>query len=370
MGAKRLGAGLALVLAIALAGYLLAQLLPVGFDYYHWYWPLPRLWLAGQTRLYDEASRQFFSPPWALWMLTPLALLDIRWGMAGLTLVSAAIVGSIAYAVAREAGAARPWLIALLATVCPYSLELLFVGTLDAWSLLGIYLGYLAIRRRSPWLLGAGLLLTPIRPQDAVITLPALLLGSRGWPARRLARAAALPGGVFLASLLTFGWDWPLRWWQSYVAQPPHPYLVTSTYGAMQVIGVPAAAMVAVSLILSGLVFARVWRQGLSLQRLGLAVTANAIVSPYMLSQSYVVLLAIPWAWLAARRPWLAAIPYAISLPLLIRAQGLWDRLGLLAVTFPMVLLVLLLVETRRAQGRLEGLAASAGGPGGLRINL
>ena len=54
-----------------------------------------------------------------------------------------------------------------------------------------------------------------------------------------------------------------------------------------------------------------------------------------------------PWARLALRRPWLAALPYAVTPLLLIRAQGLWDRLGLLDATFPIILLVLLLIEPR-----------------------
>ena len=347
MRPRTLAAVLALLVGVGAACYVLAQILPVGIDYYYWYWPIPRAWLEGQTRLYDEASRQFFSPPWALWMLLPFSLLPIQWGMAALTMMSIAIVAGVSYTYAKESGTRRPGLIAFLATLCPYSLELLFVGTLDAWSLMGIYLSYLAIQRRRAWLLGTGLLLAPIRPQDAVLTVPALLLSVRRWPRRDLAQAAVIPALVVLASLMVFGWDWPLRWWQSYFALPPHPYLVTSTYGAASAMGIPLPLMLLMSLLLVGLVAKRVWERGISQDTLDLTVTAGAIVSPYMLSQSYVVLLALPWARLAARRPWLAAIPYAISPVLLFRAQGLWDRVGLLDVTFPMILLVLLLLEPR-----------------------
>ena len=122
---------------------------------------------------------------------------------------------------------------------------------------------------------------------------------------------------------------------------------MTSTYTATNVSGVPLLPVILASLVLVVVVVRRVWEGGITQDTLDLTVTANAVVSPYMLSQSYVLLLALPWARLAVRRPWLAAIPYAITPVLLTRAQGLWDRLGLLDVTFPMILLVLLFLEPR-----------------------
>lgn len=352
MRIKVLGGAVAALAGAGLVLYALAQLQPVGIDYYYWYWPIPRAWLAGETRLYDEYSRQFFSPPWALWLLLPFSALDIRWGMAALTVTSLAIVATVSYAYAQELGGNKPGVIAVLAVLCPYSLTTFFVGTLDAWALLGVYLCFFALRRRRPWVLGPGLLLAVVRPQDAVLTVPMLLLEARKWPLEDAVKAAILPAVVLGASFLGFGWDWPLRWWLSYFALPPAPYLATSTYAATSFIGIPLGVMVAVGLLLAGWVARRVWKEGLTPGNLDLTVTANAVVSPYMLSQSYVVLLALPWAGLAARRPLRATLPYLVSLPLLTRAQGLWDRLGLLDVTFPMVLLVLLLLEPRPIPAR------------------
>ena len=94
----------------------------------------------------------------------------------------------------------------------------------------------------------------------------------------------------------------------------------------------------------------RVWDRGLTREAFDLGVTANAIVSPYMLSQSYLLLLALPWSSLACRHPWWAAAVYAASLPMLTRAGGAWDRWGLLDVTFPVVLFLLLLADGRAGQ--------------------
>lgn len=343
---------------VAAVTFALFHLLPIGYDFYHWYWPIPRAWLAGETHLYDQASAEFYSPPWVAWLLLPFALLDMRWGMVALTITSAAVIGGVAHSYARQAGARYPSLLALLAVVCPYSLQVLFVGTLDAWSLLGVYLAYGAARSRNGWLLGFALLLAAAKPQNVALTGPILLIAVRAWPLQTLARVALLPGAVLVATFAGFGLVWPLRALQHYQSLPPGVaagYLVTSTYDATSFAGIPLFLVVLALFMGVCLLVRHVWRRGLTPDVLDLAVTMNAIVSPYILSQSYTLLLALPWTRLAARRPWLAAISYLISLPILWRAQGLWDRIGLLDVTFPIILLVLLLIEPRLSQPAQAG---------------
>ncbi len=350
VGLLLLAAGLGIMI------YGLYLYLPVGFDFYHWYRPIPRAWLAGETHLYDKTSAEFYSPPWVAWLLLPFALLDMQWGMVALTITSAAMIGGVAHSYAQQAGARYPSLLALLAVACPYSLQVLFVGTLDAWSLLGVYLAYGAARSRNGWLLGFALLLAAAKPQNVVLTGPVLLIAARAWPLPTLARVALPPGAVLAATFVGFGLDWPLRALQHYQSFPPGVtagYLVTSTYDATSFVGIPLSLVIPALFIGVCLLVRHVWRKGLTLDVLDLAVTMNAIVSPYMLSQSYLLLLALPWARLAARRPLLAAVPYLMSIPLLFRAQGLWDNIGLLDVTFPIILLVVLLVERR--MGRRGG---------------
>jgi len=268
----------------------------------------------------------------------------------GLLLVGLGIIAWVAF---QHGG--RAWA-AVLAVLCPYSLNGVLVGTFDAWSLAGIYVAYLAAARRAPWLFGLGLLLATTKPQHILVTGPVLLLGVRGWPRPLLLKAAVIPALTLVLSFAVFGPDWPVRWWENYRAQPPGgyigsagTYLVTSTYAATNLAGIPLLPVAVGALLLAGFVLWQAWHEGLTHGTLALAVTANAIVSPHMLSQEYVGLLAIPWVGLAVRRPWLAALPYAISLPVLFRAQGLWDRLGLLDVTFPLVLMALLLLDRHRS---------------------
>jgi len=370
-------AALFVVALIALA-VALHELLPIGYDFYHWYRPVPLAWLSGE--LDDPSSRGFYSPPWVIWLLIPFAALPIRWGMAALTLLSLAITAGVSYAYGHEmwdgrprpsaqAGAPAPHvrrtlaIASSLAVLCPYSLTAVFAGTLDAWSLLGIYLGYRALRESRPWSLGAALVLAATRPQDALLTGPALLLGARGWSRGHWLRVALLPAATLLLSLAVFGLDWPLRWIEHYQTAPPgggagipQRYLVTSTYSATNLAGIPLPLVLAMTALLVAVVLRRVWMEGLRPATLGLAVTANAIISPHMLSQGYIVLLALPWVRLALRRPLPAALLYAVSLPVLFRAtEGLWDRLGLLDVTFPLILMVVLLLERGDGPKGVEG---------------
>lgn len=335
-----------LAVGLGAAVYALANILPVGADYYWWYYRVPQKWLAGQTQLYDEASRQFFSPPWALLLFLPFAALEANWAMASYTLLSLAIVVIVSYKYAQENGSPRPRIVALLAVFCPYTLVMLFTGTPDAWSLLGLFLGFRAIQTRQPLLLGIGLVLALIRPQNAALTVPVFLVALRHWPPKELARGAAIPTLILVASFLSFGWDWPLRYWDSYFIQPPSPRWFTSIYTGLELLGIPGWTLAPPALALMGAVFQQSGREGLSRRVLEKAVAINALIIPYTRSVSFVVLLALPWAGLAARQPRMAAAVYTISLPTLAVAL-FWERLAVVDLTFPLVLLGLLVLETR-----------------------
>lgn len=350
-------------LAAVLLGFLalvvvLRWVWPVGYDFYYWYWPIPRAWLAGQTALYDDASRQFFSPPWTVWLLLPFSLPDLRWGMALLTAGSLAAFTWVSLVVAREAGSRHAAVVSALTALCPYTLTVLFVGTLDGLALLGLVAAQRAVAGRRPLLLGAAVLLAAVRPQHLVVTGPLLLLALRGWRPAEWGRVAVCPAAVLLLSVPFFRWDWPPRLWHSFTEYPSIQYLVTSTYSLAHLSPLPLFVIGLGMLVLVGYAAVAVWRWGLTPRNFDLALTVNAAASPYMLSQSYSVLIAAPWARLAVRYPWRAAAIYLISLPLLFRAGWLWDRIGLIDVTFPLLLAAALLLERRGADA--EGVQGEA----------
>lgn len=350
----------AAALAAAAVATLVAGLhatLPPGYDLFHFYWPTARAWLAGETRLYDALTAGFYSPPWTLVLLAPLGLLDLPWAMAVLTTASLLALMGVALAAARRAGVRYPALAATAVVVCPYTLQVLFVGSLDALSLVGLAAALTALRRSAPLGFGAGLMLAAIRPQNLLLTGPVLLvLAWRAWGRRGLLRACAVPLVVLAACVPLFGADWPLRWWEAWRAYPPIPYLVTSTYAATNLAGVPAPLVVVGMVALAGSVLWRAWRAAAHLAAwdgvVALAVAANAALSPYLLSQSYSVVLALGWTWLLGRRPGWAAALYLLSLPMLLRAGGLWDRVGLIDVCFPLLLTALLLEHVARQPER------------------
>jgi len=380
--------------------------MPVGGDFYWWYYVVPQAWRAGETRLYDASSRGFFLPPWGIWPYLPLTFLEAPLAAAVAIVLSACIIGGVAYQHALEAALPQVLkdrradpaavlfgvsghlrlhavLIAVLAAACPYSLVLYFTGTPDAWSLLGVWVAWLSVKAGSGWGLGAGAALALVRPQNCLLTLPALMVWARRGPAapaplpgrpgesttRPLLQAAAVLALVLAASVLVSGPDWPFRWWENYAIRPPSPEGATTTYSALQVAGVPfwlsglagfAIALYALrrwalepSPLEAGPLGAQASR--LDLERL---ITLNAILTPFIRSPGYVLLLAIPWAGLAARRPLLAVLPYAVSLPTLVVPLGwgwmasLWPQVPYVDLVFPMALLATLLFERRRTAGK------------------
>lgn len=343
--------------AIAAAGvYLgLAAVLPVGVDYYWWYYRVPLAWRLGETQLYDAASRQFFSPPWSLVLFVPLTFLPIEAAMAVLTIGSLLMVTAVPWAWARGAGARWPALIAVLVALNEYTFNALFTGNPDPWSLLGIAGCYWSLQRRQGWLLGASVLLATVRPQNTVLLLPALALAAWQLPRGPLLRAGGVVAAALLCSIAAAGWDWPLRWWESYRTLPPTAGgLVATSYSLAERVGIPFPVTAVVVLLISIWVLRQVRRHGLTERTFELVIAAGAVATPYLRSPGYVPLLGLPWAGLAARSPWRALVPYLISVPNLVIVLFLWDSLHgwwgqapWLEVLFPIALLAMLALDQR-----------------------
>lgn len=327
----------------------LAGLLPVPGDYFWYYYHVPLDWAAGRTELYDEASRGYYLPPWAVWLFLPLAYAPPNWGFALFTGVSLAATVAAAYTCARGAGAGWPWLAAALAATCPYTLVMVFTGTPDGWAVGGLALAWHAVRQRQPWLLGVGVVVALVRPQVALLVVPALGLMIRGWDRRTLASAGVVPLAVVLLTVPAFGSDWPLRWVQNYQVAPPTPYGVVTTYTVLQQAGVPLAVSGAVGAVAAAAALWYAWRTAPSWQAVAVVVAANAVLAPYIRTPSYVAVLALAWVVLWARRPALAlavlapSLAYVITFFHLDSALGFWYRLPVLDSAFPLLTLGALL---------------------------
>lgn len=72
-------------------------------------------------------------------------------------------------------------------------------------------------------------------------------------------RALLIPGLVLAGCALAFGVDWPLRWLQAWREYPSIPYLVTSTYAALNLAGAPLWLVAGGMAVLALRVLWRAW---------------------------------------------------------------------------------------------------------------
>ncbi len=337
--------------ALALAFYLLVASGHVGVDYWFNFGPVPRDWLAGFTALYDENSLGFYNPPWTIFLLFPFSLLPLREGMAALTLFS---VVSVILAVAHftPPGRTRLWA-TVLALFNLHTFDLLNRGQLDAFPLLGIFLGFWALRHRSPWVLGVGFFLLSIKPQSVFLIALIYLWKLWAWPLADRVRALALPLVVGLSSFVIFGLDWPRRLIDSYRLFPPRLSFVVTPWQAMQQRGIPLWLLLAVGLLILLYLSRVVSRTGLHVCALSLAVVVNALLAPYLLSYNLVLILAVSFAYLFSQNAlWGLAAYLTTYTPLLRVPYGL--GVVQLDILFPLSVFALLAWHGRRVESCSE----------------
>ena len=78
-------------------------------------------------------------------------------------------------------------------------LALIWLGQIEIFSLLGVYLGYQALIRRRPWQISIALLLLAIKPQETTVIIVFLVLNMWKWPLKEWAKVI-LPACVIVVS--------------------------------------------------------------------------------------------------------------------------------------------------------------------------
>ncbi len=181
----------------------------------------------GGARLYTDAVT-FYYAPWAVLVFVPFAALPPIAGQAAFNLAS---ILALVWAVTTLSGAQR-WQAVALATTTMFSAWLIMCSQVDALILAGVALGYLAVERRRPWLLGLAYVVMGMKPTN--VLLPALLLGLAvlRWPRRELVKIAVLPALALAVGIVLTGPDWPVRFVAYLQAHPnPDPYGLISPWG-------------------------------------------------------------------------------------------------------------------------------------------
>ena len=321
---------LAVLLGLLLAVF--AKFWPTGADWYFTFCPTARAWLAGETRLYDVASRGFYLMPLGIFILAPLALLPITWGQAILSVIT---LGALLLAVLAVSEKRFILFVAILAVANLHTFDVLIRGNVDALPLLGLALGWLGLQKRKPLLLGAGLWLLAVKPVNVILPTLVLLWGMRRWTRQEIAWALWAPGLSFLLSFSLFGLDWPIRYVTMWQANPPLTYLQTSLWRAIEAVGLPRLVAYLAAIPACILALWQLWRRGATPATLALAVTTNLLFTPYALGSHY-VLLAIPFVILASQYR-LTVLTWFLTLTPLLRLRFGFD-VAWIDAGYPLVL--------------------------------
>lgn len=290
---------------------IFANVWPIGADYYYTFQPVAERWLRGETRLYDDNSQGFFNPPWTLVVLVPLSVLPLQWGEAILNVAS--LVGILASIYLLRGAKATPAFAVALAVGNLHTFDVLIRGQLDVLVLLGVALGWWAIHKHIPLLLSLSLLLMAVKPPNVILVTFLFLLAIRKWSLSDQAKAFSLPVLFLLASGFVIGFDWPLRYVNSYTGyynQYTH-LTITLWRGATQ-LGFPLwpLALLGIVALLGFLVLLA--RVGLNEWTLGIALATNLTFTLYAIGNHYVLL--IPAFILVAREDWrLALLAYVTT---------------------------------------------------------
>ncbi|NDJ53608.1 MAG: hypothetical protein GYB68_11060, partial [Chloroflexi bacterium] len=196
------------------------------------------------------------------------------------------------------------------------ALALVWLGQVDVIILVGLVL---ALTNPNPYWRGFGLLLMSIKPQISGLVF--LLLLFYEWYEHKEWRALIIPGAVFVLSLLIYGYDWPLRWFQERL----------SMFGAPGHIWSQAARFPEGLVGFLGLFFVRGKRDQATVLLLGTALSMN-----WFAVYSYPVFMAlfIPGFWMVPfSYSWLLLQFFGIS-PAIFYA-GIIPLATLLALIWP-----------------------------------
>lgn len=325
--------------------------LPQGADWHWVFYAVPKAYLAGDTRLFDEGSVGWLNPPWLLPLLLPFAALSESDGLFIIRVLALAVFGWCVLSI----GATRREGLGLLAPVLTSILvwATVIAGNVDFIVLGGLVLFLMGMTAPRPILAGLGLSLALVKPQLGLVPALAFLpeLRSWTWPMRsRLLLGPLVSLGLAFAMS---GLDWPARWWLAFGGRWDHmeSYNVSISHGvalAAGVVGLPVwmGTLGAASLGIAILRF--VWRMPDARRRFAIGVALIPLFSNYLSAESLSLAMVASWPQLLRdRRYWSATLAYACQFLLL--ARGFGDReAGALVSFFSVVLLAALLMPESR----------------------
>jgi len=339
MGRSRLSSSpLAQVASLILLGGLLLFLVytffPITNDYYYYFRPVAESWLEGERSMMGNEGRVLRYPPWTLlFVVLPMGLPEYRMGSALLTVSSLVLVGASLYLLLRMFPAPRTALLFALLTF--FMAEMLFMGQLDAITLLGMTLAWWALRAQHPWALGAAFCLLGMKPVNVILFGVAVLMELRHWPLRAALRSFLLPLGMVVSAVLVVGTDF----FTTYLGQTSQAAtdISITLWRGLDALGLPAAPFAVLGAAALAATLWTAWREGLTERAGALIMAATLSFTIYAHADYYVLLIpAYLYVW---KCDWRAALLiYPLTFTPLLRAP-LGRDISWISVAFPLALL-------------------------------
>ncbi len=325
---------------LALVFLMIYAFFPIVNDYYYYYHPVAQQWLAGSPTLAGNAGNVLVYPPWTvLFLVLPLGMpSSLALGSAVLTLLTLILLLASCYLVLRFRPAPR--LVVLLSVFNLFTVELVLMGQLDAFTLFGVMLCWWALREQRPWGLALGLCLLAMKPYNVVLFGLVLLLEMRRWSVGALARAFSLPLLMVLLSLvlmLLAGFDWLNVFVDTSRRQIVTDISIVLWRGLAQ-LGLPALPFVLLALGAALAALRVAWRDGLTERTCALVLGTTLVFTPYAHADYYVLLIPA-FIYVGRQSLLLALLAFALSFtPLLRLAAG--PEISWVSVVYPALLLV------------------------------
>jgi len=316
-------------------------------DYGFYYLSPVRLWLNGETRLFEEKAPYYYMP-WSALLMVPFALLPDQVGQVIYDTLSIAV---FVWGVSVLAKSKRWWPLALTVTNM-YTGMLILVSQWDTFILAFLALAWVAVEQRRPWLLGLALTGMSSKPTGVLIPAILLLYIARNWSRHDLLRMLTIPFLSVIVSFFVSGLDWPIRYFKFVQEFPPTPfrhYMLITPWGNVDFLLSHWDYLGTEGRILFGVLTAGVlvWlvrciRRKLNHRTVCLAMLVNTVISPYALIFYYIYLAPIVTR-LTEETPWLGIF---LALGALLDVIGL--RLGLGISVYPLIVLATVLVSELR----------------------
>ncbi|MFQ3659546.1 MAG: glycosyltransferase family 87 protein [Anaerolineae bacterium] len=329
-----LQASAALVLVALLFG-LIYQFFPITNDYYYYFRPVAENWLAGERSMVGNDGRVLRYPPWTLlFVVLPMGLPEYRAGSALLTVGSLLLLGLSLAILLRMFPAPRVAIIFALLTM--FVAETLFMGQLDALTLLGMMVAWWALRLQRPWPMGVAFCLLGMKPVNVIPFGIVVLMEMRHWPLKAALQSFVLPLGMVVVSTLIIG----PSFFTTYLGQTGEAAtdLAITIWLALEALGLPSAPFIVLGILTFVLTFRLAWREGLT-ERVGAVVMAAALSFTIYAHADYYILL-IPAFLYVWKRDWRAALLiYALTFTPLLRIF-FGREISWVSIVYPLALLL------------------------------